>query len=190
MTLHAPFGSLKSLSQTSANRKPERAKYTFTRPADTTAYAAGDFLYPAVPGAGSQIKAIPFLGAVANAGQETLLLSATLIDHASGASAANIDLLLFSAPLTTAPVDNAASTPGIVAADLENLIDVISFPDSIAIAAGPARIYSVSPNKIIATAGSSKDLYAVPIVRNAYTPTSGGKFTFILGLLPRDLGLF
>ena len=50
--------SASKIADVLANRKPAVVEASFTRPADTTAYAAKDAIFPPVPAQGEQIKAL------------------------------------------------------------------------------------------------------------------------------------
>lgn len=176
------------------NRKPKFSEATFVRPANTTAYAIGDVIYPDVPAdlpdpdvAPPQIKALTFANAVADPGA-ALILTARLIDYAAEATQLNASLYLFDEVLGTAPVDNAAFAP--TAADMANFVGVISFSNSIAKTVSAHSIYQVVPNMVVQSAATSNNLYGVLIADNAYAPLSAERFTIQLGTIPQDLAIF
>lgn len=159
-----------------------RLTQTKTRPANTTAYAAGDVINESAS-AGTNIT---FSGAGKLRGSERpadggVITSAMIVDSASEATQLDAELWLFSvAP--TADNDNAAFTP--TDAEMLNLIGVIPFGNSfvgtasgnVALTSGYIHIPYVCANNDIA-------IYGVLVARNAYTPISGEVFTIILDVL-------
>lgn len=139
-----------------------------TRPANTTAYAAGDVVGPAVG------AAMEFF-----AEQSGLIRSAVLVDSAAEATKPDLDLALF----TEAPdvaADNAAFAP--TDAQAEKCVGVLSFLglDFKTLAAGNGVIQA---DAIDIEYSADRKLYGVLIARNAYTPVSGEKFTVRLNLI-------
>lgn len=178
----------RDLARVLGNRAPALSRASLVRPANTTAYADGDVVYPAAPGVGDQIKALTFENAVSTEGGSGLIVSATLVDYAAEATRLVADLYLFSAPLVTAPTDNAVFAP--VAADMANFLDVIQFSSGGVRTAGTHSIYRVVPNVVVDAAASTRSLYGILVARNAYAPLSAERIDISLGIMPRDLALF
>lgn len=147
---------------------------SLTRPADTTAYAAGDVVTAGTAAALS-------FGLNTSAGR---IRSALLIDSASQATKPDIDLMLFDSSLTP-DADNAAFTP--TDAEMGTLIGVISFAGS-AFKTGDATVGAggngviVSGGLDILLSGASETIYGVLVARNAYTPVASEVFTIRLGV--------
>jgi hypothetical protein len=153
---------------------------SFTRPADTTAYAAGDVVNNST--SAPVVITIPMV-ALSNA-QLATIMQATLIVEANQATKPDLQLWLFdTAP--TPPNDNAAFAP--TNTELEALVAIIAFPvgsfvvaNSAAGASGnvacDAQALFIQAN----TAATSDKLFGILVVRNAYTPTSGEKYVLRL----------
>lgn len=150
----------------------------FTRPADTTAYAAGD----AVTNSTSSPSIITFNSvARANAGSG-VIIGAVLIDSANQATKGQFELWLYDTSFS-ADNDNAAFTPS--DGETETLIGVIPFlipyVGDATSGAGGNCVYPVGNLSIPFTCGASvDDIFGLLVVRNAYTPVSGEKFTLRL----------
>jgi hypothetical protein len=150
-----------------------------TRPADTTAYAAGDVIDLAA-GAG-----LTFAAVARSANNTGYITDAILIDSANQATKASVECWLFNAALAVYDNDNAAFTP--TDADLANLIGMLQFTTAFAgdatSGAGGNAVYMADRTYlplVYQCAGGVDDLYGVLVVRNAYTPVSAGIFTVIL----------
>jgi hypothetical protein len=152
-----------------------------TRPSDTTAYAAGDVIAEST----SAGTVLTFSNMSRKTGSSGLILGAMMIDSANQSTKPQVELWLFSAA-PGAKNDNAAFAP--TDAELETLIDIIKFDNTNALvgtvtagADGNSIQKTSSPIAIpFKSAEGSRALYGVPVVRNAYTPVSGEKFTFQL----------
>lgn len=170
--LTMPSGALQVSKQISAS---------LTRPADTTAYAAGD----AVTNSTTVPVAITFQNcARANAGSGRLI-GATMVDSANQATKGIFELWVFTA-LPTPDNDNAAFTP--TDAECATLVGIIplnaTFVGDATAGAGGNCVYEAAPSDFPFTCGVGvDDLYGLMVVRNAYTPVSAETFTFILRLL-------
>lgn len=150
----------------------------FTRPADTTAYAAGD----AISNSTSSPSALTFSGVAQRNNGPFMIGHATLLyEAAPPGTIPNIDLLLFnktSAP--TATNDNAAFNPS--NADMETCIGIIQFTSGLQTQGSSNMIYYAQPT-IIAKAGSSlADIYGLLRTNTAFTPGNAAKFFVALGL--------
>ncbi len=143
-----------------------------TRPADTTAYTAGDVV-------GATVGNAMEFGLGSNA--IGIVRSAVLIDSAAEATKPDLDLFLFDTEPTIA-ADNSAFA--LTDAQLERCIGVIQF-------AGTNFRAGATGNGVInATAfgefafhAPDKKLYGVLVARNAYVPIDSEKFTVRIGIL-------
>ena len=155
---------------------------TFTRPADTTTYAAGDV----VSTTGGAI--MEFVGAARDG--VGAIQSAILLDSANVSTHLDAELWLFSsAPAVTA--DNAAIA--FTDAELANLVGVVNFGLSswkVGLATSGVGGNAVNCqtgiglpfSKIIGSAPTNS-LYGVLVARNAYVPVSAEIFTVMLTVL-------
>lgn len=150
---------------------------TVTRPANTTAYAAGD-----VVGDGTEIV---FSNAVTKAGAAGYILGASIDRTGNETTEPDLELWIF----TAAPADkadNAAFAP--TDAEIQTVVGVVSFAtdswyDGTAGTGGTTfamgTILSGSDLAVpplFEAASGDKDLYGVMVVRNAYTPISAEVF--------------
>jgi hypothetical protein len=153
---------------------------TVTRPADTTAYAAGD-----VVNAGTG-AVITFAGCARANGLGGVIQHATLVDSAAQATKADLELWLFDTTFT-ADNDNAVFTP--TDAELATVVCVIDMSanvyvgDATAGADGNCVHQSDVLNRAFTCEAADDDLYGALVVRNAYTPVSGETFTIQLHIL-------
>lgn len=153
---------------------------SFTRPNDTTAYAAGD----AVSDSTSAATVITFSSVARTSGGSGVLLGASILDSANQATAGVFELWLFK----TSPAgqnDNAAVA--FTDAELANLVAVVplntNYVGNSAAGASGNRIYdSDRVDKAFVTSGSA-NLFGVLVVRNAYTPVALEIFTVTLYVL-------
>lgn len=179
--------ALSKLAFEVGKHSPVSVVCSFVRPANTTAYAVGDIIYPAVPAAPLvQVKALEFKDALP-AGGSGFLLEAQLKTISAQPAKLSADLHLFSKPLAAAPVDNQpfAIDTNVTLADMTNHLKTISFPDSAAESLGGFTMCGVAPSKIVSAADGSTSLYGILVAKNAYVPISGEKFIIQLGILPR-----
>lgn len=155
---------------------------TFTRPADTTAYAAGDVVADST----SAPTVITLTNAVLSNGDTGILMDVKMVDSANQATPGLFELWLFNA----APGldnDNAAFTP--TDTELQTLLAVIpltvSYAGDATSGAGGNRVYQSDViNRPVKAGGSTRNLYGELVVRNAYTPVSAESFYFIVNILP------
>jgi hypothetical protein len=156
---------------------------SFTRPADTNAYTAGDV----VNNSTSAPLVITFPSAVKGNNEGVTIMGVTLIDEANQATKPDLQLWLFD----TAPVavnDNAAFAPS--AAEMEALVGIVALPVGSFVvgnsAAGASGNCACDAQALfLAVNGKLTDqaLYGVLVVRNAYTPVSAEKFVIRLKLV-------
>lgn len=158
----------------------EVVSVTVTRPANTTAYAAGDVI-DAATGAG-----LTFANVVRVPADKGIIVGTVIVDSANQATLPTLELWLFSAPLAAYDNDNIAFTP--TDADLLNLVGVVALSNTFV---GDATI-GVGGNAVHTSgqivlpfecADASRDLIGVLVVRNAYTPISAEQFTVAISIL-------
>lgn len=155
---------------------------SYTRPADTTAYAAGDVLANSTSAA--TILTFPN---VARANGLGFLIDGVTVAY-SGAPATKPDLQLWLFDSTVAMQnDNAAWNPS--DAEMETCLGYISLGGGSATIAAPLASngnmvqFVAAAVKSNACASGSTSIFGIVVVRNAYTPTSGEKFTFRLHVI-------
>lgn len=140
----------------------------FTRPADTTAYAAND----AVNNSTSSPTVMTLTGAGRTTGMGGMIVGATLHVGDKNATAAEFHVWLFD----TSPTmnnDNAAFAPA--SGDLANVTGMLIFsPTNMSDATG-MRIYQAI-NCPVPYRPSATGLYAAMQTRTAFTPISGCTF--------------
>lgn len=146
----------------------------FTRPADTTAYAAGD----AVSNSTSSPTVLTFASMARANGMGGTIIGARLFIANKAAIAAEFHLLLFNAS-PTANNDNAAFALG--SADLDAMVGFLMFTPSAMTDSGngsyPFRAYdAVNCPHPYRCGGSATSLYGLLTTRTAFTPASGTKF--------------
>ncbi len=169
------------------SRKPVTVVSSFIRPNDTTAYAIGDIIFPAVPADPAlQVKTLTFANAL-SFNDSGFIAEAQLKIFSTQATKLSVDLHLFTAPLAVAPLDNAPFAIGtnITLADMTSHLKTISFPDTAAVELGGFTMYEVMPSKIVSAASGDTNLYGILVARNAYTPIANEKFVIQLGIVPR-----
>lgn len=157
------------------------SRASFTRPADTTTYSAGDVI--------SDSTSAPTVMTFKNVlnGGFGAIQQATLLDSANQTLLLDSELWLFdAAPVATN--DNAAIT--FTDAELARLVGVISF--SVADGKVGLAISGAGGNAInnqgglgvpIRGKGQIDDLFGVLVVRNAYVPVSAEIFTITLAVV-------
>jgi hypothetical protein len=148
---------------------------SITRPANTTAYAAGQV----VGTASTDVITVASAGRVN--GGSGVILDVVVIDQGGASAAGSFELYLFSAA-PTVQVDQAALA--LVAADLATLVAVVpllnSYVTNVAATISGSRVYTVSGvNAGFVCGGSSTSLFAVLVTRAAYTPISAEAFTIL-----------
>ncbi|MCI0391681.1 MAG: hypothetical protein MOB07_23295 [Acidobacteria bacterium] len=156
---------------------------SYTRPADTTTYAAGD----AVSNSTSAPAQLTFDGAGRVTDGSGVILGAVLTDSGNQALKGQFELYLFSAS-STPDNDNALFTPS--DSDMNNLIGVIPFNiwyvgDATAGAGGNAVAPVQGLSIPFKCASGTNDIFGQVVVRNAYVPLSAEIFTFRL-LIAQD----
>lgn len=153
------------------------ASASYTRPADTTAYTAGDALSDST----SAPSVLTFKNAVRDG--SAILEAAICMDSVAAGTKPDLELWLFHTAPT--PVnDNAAFA--ISDAEILNLVAIVPF----AVATFQASSNNCACQKtglaipvhgaLRDKARKTVDLYGMVVVRNAYTPASGEVFNFSL----------
>ncbi len=152
----------------------------FTRPDDTTQYAAGD----AVADSTSAPTYMTFVGAGARNAGGGEILTALLVDSANQGTKGEFELWLFN----TAPTpnnDNAAFAP--TDAMLRTLVGVIEFDDRVFVGktdSGADGNCVYKPDSIEAFVFNclldSQNLYGLLVARNNYTPVAQERFDVLL----------
>jgi hypothetical protein len=158
-----------------------RVSGSFTRPADTTAYAAGDNMADST----SAPTVNTITGCVRIPGGSGIILGASLIDSANQATPGQFEAWVFDTAWTP-DNDNAVFTP--TDAECATLVAIVplttSYVGDATAGAGGNRIYMSDPvNRGFVCAGGSTSLYWALVVRNAYTPVSAEVFTLRLSIL-------
>lgn len=150
----------------------------FVRPANTTAYTAGDV----VSGGGLLV----FAGASLEPGGAGIVQHATLVDSANVATKPDLELWLFDTPIEL-DADNAAFTP--TDEDLRTFVGAISLAASLfkvgdaTSGAGGNCICDVPNIGMPFNTVIGSTLYGVLVVRNAYVPVSAERFDVRLKVL-------
>ena len=153
---------------------------TITRPADTTAYAAGDVIADST----SAATVLTFRNACGD-GSGGVIRSAMFVSSLVPATKLNADLFLFHTAPTSYGNDNAAFT--LSDADAINCVAVISLDGTTA-----ANVKTTDNNCVVINQAlalpfkqatlSDGALYGVLVARNAYTPGSGEVLTIKIGI--------
>lgn len=160
----------------------KKSTATYTRPDNTTTYTIGDVFSDDA----SEGEALVFEQAVRSTNGHAEIALATLVDSANQTLKGDFQLWLFH----TAPAvvnDNAAFAP--TDAELANLVNIINFSTGIvgnvATGADGNVVYmgaaaSGSEDAIVFTKQSSRTLYGVIVVKNAYVPLAESTLTVTL----------
>lgn len=146
---------------------------SYTRLANTTAYAAGDALSDNTTGQ----TVLTFSNCANVAGGSGLISGAILVDDSVPSTPGDFELWLFDTS-PTAPVDNVA----MVVTDAEALTVVGIIPFTVEHASTLNEVYMADRTflPIRFRTKAAADLYGMVKVLNAYTPASGGVLTFKL----------
>jgi hypothetical protein len=147
---------------------------TKTRPADTTAYAAGDVISEST--SAGTVWTFPFARSLGLGG---ILQDAALIQSVAQSTKLDADLYLFDTTIASNLNDNAAFAPS--DAEMKTLLTVISFTGSNAkVGSGNVSIEYLNASRSLQCAAASLSLFGVLVARNAYVPTSGEDITLRL----------
>lgn len=161
----------------------DKVRASITRPANTTAYTAGDVISNA-DDSHMEFAEAANKGAKRRTGS---IAMARVISSANVGTKADLELWLFSSSVT-AMTDNAAFTP--TDAEMATLVGVIPFGTSSwraghAGAGAAGNAVCEATNQGIVFELPSTSIYGVLVVRNAYVPVSGEIFTVDL-LITKD----
>lgn len=155
---------------------------SYTRPANTTTYAANDTISDS-----ATVLTFDFGygDSITQNGISGIIVEAYLIDSAYQSTALQADLLLFDTTVTV-PTDNAACA----LTDAEMLTCIARIPFNTQIiglpttgTAGNCIYASGQVNEIFACASGDDALYGVLVARNAYVPISAEVFTVKLKII-------
>lgn len=161
--------------------KQVNSSTNFTRPADTTAYAAGD----AVTNSTSAPVVLTFASVARANGGSGVVIAAQMVDSASQATKGNFELWLFDTTVTP-DNDNAVFTP--TDAECATLIGIVQFAtafvgDATAGAGGNAVYVAQGLTIPFTCGGASTSIFGLLVLRNAYTPVSAEVFTIRLTVI-------
>lgn len=153
-----------------------------TRPADTNTYASGDVVADSV---GAPTK-ITFAGVAYEGQQSGLIVSATMASSANPALKGDFRIFLFDTSFVMEG-DNVAWDPS--DAEMETCLGFINFgaaPEVGGASGGTSNVIyqALGLNIPYKCTGALLDIYGVIVVRNAYVPISGEKFTIRLHVVP------
>ncbi len=147
----------------------------FSRPNDTTTYAAGD----TVSDSTSAPTAFTASGFARNSGGSGRITSLTVIDEAAPALKANLELWIFSAAYTNNN-DNTAWNPSL--ANARNLIAIVPLGGNPTVGGATAvSIYNAQGLDIPYVCAATALWWAL-VVRNAYIPVAVERFNFAFGV--------
>jgi hypothetical protein len=155
---------------------------SYTRPADTTAYTAGDVLADST----SSATILTFANVARANGLGFLVDGVTVAYSGAPATKPDLELWLFDTSITMQQ-DNAIFNPA--DADVAKCLGVVPLSGSGAIIASPLansgnmvqHIATIVKSRAAAAATTS--IFGVVVVRSAYTPTSAESFTFRLHVI-------
>jgi hypothetical protein len=155
---------------------------SFTRPANTTAYAANDLVANDVDA--GDVVALEFLDAVRAEGAAFRIERLRLYKSGTSITNASFRVLIFDRAPVPSVGDNgvllSSSTYAIsTAAGFDGWFEVTMDRNATLFATGPAAV-PVSGGSITATPLTGTSLYALIMATAAYTPASGETFTVVL----------
>lgn len=144
----------------------------YTRPADTTQYAAGDVVAESTSAA--TILTFPVARTETGAG---VIRAATFVDSSAEATKPDFDLYLFDTTVVMEQ-DNAAWAPSDT--EMKTCLGVISFAGTNFKTGNGNGIIHVNGLHIPFVTQGGVNLYGIVVARNTYTPVSGEQFLFRL----------
>lgn len=149
--------------RTSTNPESVRSISGFTRPANTTEYAAGDVIFDTVATGVIQFD---------NAGASGSITNASVFMFQ--AATANLELFVFDEEPTNFG-DNTALT--LVAGDMNKLVGVFTLDNSAKkLGAAAVALYESTAQGAISYTSTSGKLYGVLVTRSVFSPTSGSAY--------------
>jgi hypothetical protein len=154
---------------------------SFTRPADTTAYATGD----AVNDSTSAPTRLKFSSVASRLGGGGTIRGAQLLTN--NLTVTNGDFELILTKITYTPANDNAASSSLTYTRAANIVARIAFPTLTANASGGDSAFAQKDTlNIPFTCDSADDaLYGSLVAKGAYTPASGQKFTVTL-MVERD----
>lgn len=153
---------------------------SYTRPADTNVYAAGDVLADST----SAATILTFAGMARSNGLGFLVDGVTVGYSGAPATKPDLELWLFDTTVTMQN-DNAVWNP--TDANMQTSLGFISLPGANAVIASPlannGNMVQHTPAGIKSRAAITTSIFGIVVVRNAYTPVSAETFTFRLHVI-------
>lgn len=151
----------------------------FTRPADTTAYAAGDVVSNSTT-AGAALH----FPDIMRDNEQGIVLRAFAIKSGTGVTTSSLRLYLFNQDPGTVN-DNAAFS--LSYANRAKLVTSLLIPDFKAIGSSAwSEFYPSLILPVTSADGQSGDLWGVLVAEGAYTPASGEQFSVTLYVAPEE----
>lgn len=147
----------------------------FSRPADTTAYAADD----AVTDSTTAPTILTFTNAARVSGGSGIITDAILIDESNPGTKGSFELMLYDTTFTPNN-DNAAFAPSTTVA--RTFLGKISF-STVSNSGTSDQHYHAQNVNLAFTAVGSANIFGELVARNAYTPASSGRFDIRLKIL-------
>lgn len=149
---------------------------TITRPADAVAYSAGDIIGTTTD-AGTSVSVLTFVNVARANGIGGYVGSIMMIDSVNAATNIDADIFFFNTTLSQ-QADNVAFAA--TDAEMNTCIGVVSIVGTDGKESSTSIAYNgimPSPGRIdFVPASGSRNIFAVIVVRNAYTPASGEIF--------------
>ena len=163
--------------RSAANPGSVRSVSGFTRPANTTAYAANDVIYESASSAGvMKFDSCGVAGTIIHVGIQTPVVSAT-----------DIDLIVFDQE-PTGQLDNAVIA--LLQADVEKIVGVFSLTSAnkkLANGSPELAIYEAADGRAMCYTSDNGSLYGIMVARDSLTPTSASKYGASLHLQIDDV---
>lgn len=172
MSASAPVVIASDQTPVPVGLKTTTSSASYTRPADTTAYAAQDVICNST----SAPTILTFSGMARSAGRGGVITAASLVLGTNPSTKPIFELYLFDTTVTM-DNDNAAFTP--TDAELATCVAVIPFAVATIGDASSNCIYTADLQKAYLTVGAAS-LYGVLVAKNAITPTSADTYTIRL----------
>ena len=157
---------------------PKTIKVDVTRPADTTAYSAGDGVSDSTSAPTSGGFTIP--NAARQSGGSCIIMDVCIASNNDPVARLTGEIWIFDQAVTN-QVDNANF--GVTDAEIKNCIGIIPFS---LFDAGNNEFAHVTGLNMLCTCVGSADLRFLLRTRNAYTPASAEVFSFAFKLMQVD----
>lgn len=157
-----------------ANPGSVRSVTGFTRPANTTAYAAHDVIYEDVSGGCLEFDSCGGAGTIIHVGVQMFQVEAV-----------DLDLLVFDAEPTN-HADNVAVA--LVSSDINKLVGVFSLTNSNKkIGAAGLALYETTDGRSMCYTSDNGALYGILVTRTGFTPASATAYSAFLHLQIDDV---